>query len=79
MTTNNSPIWPAKCNPKALYEAYLEATKQPHGYVLLDLPQNTDNLLRFRTNIFPKAYPPVICAPVSDETDKVQLSRATSA
>ena len=63
----------------SLYEAYLDATKQPHEYFLLDPSQDTDDLLRFRANIFPKEYLPVIYAPVSDETDEVQLSRATSA
>ena len=62
-----------------LYEAYLDATKQPYGYFLLNLSQDTEDLLRFRTNIFPKEYPPVIYAPVSYEWDKVQISRATNA
>ncbi len=41
-----------------LYEAYLEATKQSHGYLLLDFAQDTDDLLRCRTRIFPGEGPP---------------------
>lgn len=63
----------------SLYEAYIDGSNQPHVYFLLDLSQDTDDLIRFRTNIFLKEYPPVIYAPVSDETDEVQLSRGTSA
>lgn len=39
--------------PLFLQEAYFDATKRPHGYLLLDLKQSTDDSLRFRTNIFP--------------------------
>ncbi len=46
-----------------LYEAYLEATKQPHGYLVLDFAQDTDALLRFRTHIFPGEGPPVVYTP----------------
>lgn len=41
-----------KC-PLFLQEAYFDATARPHSYLLLDLKQNTDDSLRFRTNIFP--------------------------
>ena len=43
-----------------LYKAYLDATKNPHGYFLLDFSQDTDDQLRFRTNIFPNEVPPTI-------------------
>lgn len=33
--------------------AYKQATSQPHGYLLVDLDQNTPEHLRLRTNIFP--------------------------
>ena len=45
------------------YEANLEATKQPHGYLVLDFAQDTDDLLRFRTRIFPGEGPPVFYTP----------------
>jgi hypothetical protein len=37
----------------SLYEAYLDATELPHGYLVLDLSQDTNDLVRFRTRIFP--------------------------
>ncbi|KAF4529495.1 hypothetical protein B566_EDAN017847 [Ephemera danica] len=40
-------------NPKFL-EAYRDATANPHGYLLIDLKQDTPDVLRFRTNIFDK-------------------------
>lgn len=40
-------------NPKFLQEAYNDATSVPHGYLLIDLKQNTDDNYRYRTNIFP--------------------------
>jgi hypothetical protein len=36
-----------------LQEIYEDATKRPHGYILLDLKQDTPDSLRYRTNIFP--------------------------
>jgi len=35
-----------------LYNAYLDATQIPHDYLILDLTQDTDDGMRFRTNIF---------------------------
>ena len=46
-----------------LYEVYLEATKQLHGYLVLDFAQDTDDLLRFRTRIFPGEGQPVVYTP----------------
>jgi hypothetical protein len=47
-----------------LDKAYLDATQRPDGYLVLDLSQDTDDRLRFRTNIFTSEYPPVIYAAV---------------
>jgi hypothetical protein len=66
-------------NSASLYEAYLDATRLPHGYLVLDLALDTDDLLSFRTKIFPEKYSPVLYAPVSDEKDKVELIRSTTA
>jgi len=63
--------------PKNLYNAYLNATTKPHGYLLLDLAQDTDDRLRFRTCIFPDEYP-TFNVDVNDETDKIELSRPQS-
>jgi len=58
-----------------LYNAKLDATHIPHGYLSLDLTQNTDDGLRFWTNIFPEEYPPVVYSDIGDEACKVELPR----
>ena len=37
-----------------LIEAFKDATSTPHGYLLIDLRQETADLLTFRTGLFPK-------------------------
>ena len=37
-----------------LIEAFRDATSAPHGYLLIDLRQETADLLRIRTGLFPK-------------------------
>lgn len=64
-------------NWKSLFEAYLDATEKPHGYMLFDLCQGTDNRLRFRTNIFPFELPTVVYH--NEQADKIELSHAASA
>ncbi|PJE78547.1 hypothetical protein CI610_02517 [invertebrate metagenome] len=39
-----------------LMEAYKDATLHPHGYLLVDLKQNTPSDLRLRTCVFPGEY-----------------------
>ena len=34
-------------------DAYTKATEKPHGYLLIDLEQNTPECLRLRSNILP--------------------------
>ena len=46
-----------------LYKAYIDATKNPHGYFLLDFSQDTYDQLRFRTNIFPGNVTPAFYTP----------------
>ena len=61
----------------SLYKAYLDATKRPHGYFILDLSQDTNDLLRFRT-VFPDEGPPIIYAAVGEEEDEgieIEISR----
>jgi hypothetical protein len=66
-------------NSKSLYKAYLDATTRPHGYLILDLSQDTDNRLGFRTTVFPSEHPPIIYAAVADdEKDQIQLLRSPS-
>jgi hypothetical protein len=44
-------------NSKSLYESYVDATDKAHGYLLLDFAQDTDDKLRYRTQIFPDEHP----------------------
>ena len=45
-------------NVKYVQEAFIDATSQPHGYLLIDLKQDTPDHLRLRTNVLEK-YPVV--------------------
>jgi len=58
----------------SLYKAYLDATQRPHGYLLQDLPQDTDDRLRFRTDIFPTEQTIVYSPTISDEASEIELS-----
>ena len=44
-------------NSHFAHEAYINATKCPYGYILLDLRSDQDEDLRLRTNIFPLYVP----------------------
>ena len=43
----------APYNPNICIEAFLDATKNPHSYLLFDFEQNTPDTHRMRANIFP--------------------------
>lgn len=43
-------------NSRALIDVYNECTQQAHGYLLIDLTQEIDNALRFRSDIFNLLY-----------------------
>ena len=69
-------------NSNRLYKAYVEATERPHGYLVLYLSQDTDDLLRFRTNILPETdippeerTPPIVYTKIEDGTSEIKLSR----
>ena len=49
-------------NSDSLYIAYLDATSRPHGYLILDYSQGTDDRVWFRTNVFPDELSVVIYA-----------------
>jgi hypothetical protein len=40
-------------NPKFIQEIYLDATSEPHTYLLFDMKQSTPDAFRFRAEIFP--------------------------
>ena len=56
----------------SLYKAYLDATERPHGYLILDLSQDTNDLLRFRTNVFSDEGRLVVYAAVGDEATSIE-------
>ena len=63
-----------------LYNAYLEATQEAHGYFLLDLTQNTNDGLRFRTHIFPYENNPLtVYSYVGDNASEDELSHSAGA
>lgn len=43
-------------NPKFVEDAYRDATNKPHGYLMIDLKQSTEEMYRFKTEIFPNVY-----------------------
>jgi len=65
-------------NSISLYNAYLNATERPYGYFILDLSQDTNNHLRFRTNIFPSDPKPLtIYSAIENEAREILLSRSS--
>lgn len=46
----------APTNPAYVVDAFRQATRRPHGYLLLDFKQDTDDLLRVRDSVFPDAH-----------------------
>ena len=63
-----------------LYNAYLNATQEPYGYLLLDLNQSTNDSLTFRTNIFPNDTTPLtVYSYVGDEENEDELSHSSGA
>jgi hypothetical protein len=71
-----SQVHPEDSN--CLYRAYINATEKSLGYLIFVFAQDTNNLLRYRTNVFSKEYPPVIIVPMKDETGKIELPHSTS-
>jgi hypothetical protein len=65
-------------NSDTLYREYINVTEKPHGYLTLYFAEDTNDLLRYRTNVFPEECPPVIYVPVKNERDKIELPHSTS-
>lgn len=59
-------------NPKELVRVYNEATQIPHGYLVIDLTQDIDDLLRFRTDIFNTKYLAVCYSAVNGSAKELQ-------
>ena len=61
-----------------LYDTNLHATAKPHGYLVLDLSQDINDLRRFRTEIFTdEGTFLLIYVSVDYETVKIDLSHPT--
>ena len=46
-------MYPSKGQSKFLTDSFTDATSVRYGYLVIDLRQETDDILRLRTNIFP--------------------------
>jgi len=64
---------------KGLSDAYLNATEEPHGYLVLDLTQDTNDRLRFRTCIFPEEAPPIFYVDIGNETYEAKFPHPSCA
>lgn len=53
-------------NPKELLRVYKDITREPYTYLLIDLSQRINNLLRFRTDIFKEDYICVVYSNIKD-------------
>ena len=63
----------------SLYNAYLDATQEPHDYFLLDLTRDMNDGLKFRTNIFPTDISTIaVYSDKGDEACEVKLSYSPS-
>ena len=63
-----------------LYNAYLDATQKPHGYLLLDLTQSTNDGRNFRSNIFTNDIPSLtVYSYVGHEAGENELSYSADA
>ncbi len=49
--------------PKVLEQAFIDATKRPYGYLLLNLKPETPESCRLLTNIFRDQAPPIVYVP----------------
>ncbi|KAG8238775.1 hypothetical protein J437_LFUL016614 [Ladona fulva] len=54
-------------NSRELERVYKESTKEPFGYLVLDLGQDTDDRFHFRTKIFPEDETTTVFMHVNDE------------
>lgn len=50
-------------NPKFVQQAFLDSTIRPHGYLLIDLCQDTPEEYRYRSCIFPEDNPKYVYVP----------------
>lgn len=61
-------------NISSFHKTYLEVCKDPHSYLFLDLTQSINDLLRFRTKIFPGEVTEVFAPLESNEPSEITIS-----
>jgi hypothetical protein len=59
-------------NPKELIRVYNEVTQSAHSYFIIDLTQDINDLLRFRTDIFNPNYIAVCYSPINGSSKEIQ-------
>lgn len=64
-------------NSTDLMRVYNEVTSIPHGYLLFDLTQSSNDLIRFRTDIFNQNYLTCYCAPALLANEKLCTKNET--
>jgi len=64
-------------NVSSFHKTYLDACKDPHSYLFLDLAQSINDLLRFRTKIFPGETCEVFVPVQGNEPVKVTTTLST--
>lgn len=60
-------------NPAHLLKVYKDCTKEPYGYLMIDLNQETLDIFRFRTNIFNTNY--CVCFSGEEELSKYEVEK----
>ena len=63
-------------NIASFHKTYLEVCKDPHTHFFLDLTQSINDILRFRSNIFPGEIADVF-APVQTD-DSIEVTTTIS-
>lgn len=58
---------------KELLRVYNEVTVKPHGYLLIDLSQEINDLLRFRTDIFNSKYSAICYGNLKTKDESVKV------
>lgn len=62
----------AQSNSKEIIRIYNEATKRPHGYLLIDFTQDCNELLRYRSDIFNKFHSGVVYSDLSLKDERTK-------
>lgn len=72
ITVLASQMYPGRTH--ILKSAYAQATTKAHGYLLLDLKQNTSDHLRLRTSVLPNESSMIVYVPENESSKTSSLS-----